>query len=70
MSDSLKLSDSTSGLPKIPQVESVLVHYRKMYFHFEKIQFLFQQMNLLNLFPQFYQVSNKKKQMDMVLDIS
>ena len=54
----------------IPQVESVFVHCRKMYFHFEKIQFQFQQMNLLNLFPQFYQVSNKKKQMDMVLDIS
>ena len=69
MSNSLKLSDSTSGL-LIPQVESVLVHYRKMYFHFEKIQFLFQQVNLLNLSPQLYQVLNKKKQMDMVLDIS
>ena len=37
----------------IPQVESVLVHYRKMYFHLEKIQFQFQQINLLKLFPQF-----------------
>ena len=34
----------------IPQVESVLVHYRNMYFHLKKIQF--QQMNHLKLFPQ------------------
>ena len=33
----------------IPQVESVLVHYRKMYFHLKKIQFQFQQINLLKL---------------------